>query len=78
MITKQKVDIMKIVKIAVQGVRWEADDMGDVADIPTDVTLCVEIENDADNEDIADALEDELSNEYGFTHEGWESFKVVD
>jgi len=68
---------MKIVKLAVQGVRWEADDMGDVADIPTDVTLCVEIENDADEEDIADVLEVELSNEYGFTHEGWVSFKVV-
>jgi len=68
---------MKIVKLEVQGVKWEADDMDDVADIPTDVTLCVIVENDADNEEIADALENELSNEYGFTHEGWESFKVV-
>ena len=68
---------MKIIKLEVKGVRWDADDMGDVADIPTDVTLCVEVEDDADEDDIAASLEDELSNEYGFTHEGWDSYKIV-
>jgi hypothetical protein len=61
------------IKVEVEGVKWEADDMEDVADLPINVIVVVEAESE-DIEDIENALEDELSNSFGFTHEGWDSY----
>ena len=63
------------IKVEVEGVRWDADDMEDVADLPINVIVVVEVESD-NFEDIENALEDELSNSFGFTHTGWDSYQI--
>ena len=66
-------------KIIISGVKWDADDEEDIADLPTTVTLKiddVELEGMSED-DIDDFIADKLSNEYGFTHDGWGSSKVI-
>jgi hypothetical protein len=68
------------VKIKVLHVRWEADNMNDVEDLPSDVELEIDAdtftdyENDDDSEEL---ISDELSNQYGFTHNGWASHQII-
>jgi len=66
-------------KIIVNGVKWDADDEEDIANLPTTVTLKIDNDKleDMDEDDIDDFIADELSNEYGFTHDGWGSSKVI-
>lgn len=64
-------------KVKVSGIRWEADDMEDVADVPTE--LVIEVPEDFLNEDdIENYIEDEISNVSGFTHNGWDDYAILD
>lgn len=68
-------------KVKVEGIKWEADNMEDVAHLENtmilDVPICI-----IESEDFEDALEefisDELSNETGFTHEGWSGHEIIE
>ena len=57
------------VKILVKNVRWDADEEEDIKDLPTEFYLEVK---DTDEETISDAI----TNEYGFTHKGFD-YKIV-
>lgn len=66
-------------KVVVSGIKWDVDDADDVADLPTEVTLTIPSNIDLTDEDeIGDFIENALSDEYGFTHNGWESEKLVE
>jgi len=64
--------------IKITGIKWEADDMKDVENISTDLILNipqkVEIKN---KEDLENYIENELSNQIGFTHNGWENYELI-
>jgi len=59
--------------IKVTNIQWDADDPADVADLPRDVVLKINVPYDADEDDIDDIVADELTDRYGFTHGGFET-----
>ena len=72
-----EVEYVQYVKVS--GIRWDADDMSDVADLPTEVEapiLLSMLENEADSICEVDEIVEEyilnyLSDKYGFTHDGF-------
>ena len=59
--------------IRVRNIQWDADDPADVADLPRNVDLKINVPYDADEDDIDDIVADELTDRYGFTHGGFET-----
>jgi hypothetical protein len=59
--------------IKVTNIQWDADNPADVADLPRDVVLKINVPYDADEDDIDDIVADELTDRYGFTHGGFET-----
>lgn len=67
-------------KVKVTGIKWGADDMEDVQDISTEMVLNIpeEVFHERDfDQALSDFIEDEISNQSGFTHLGWESHEVL-
>lgn len=62
-------------QIVVSGIQWEADDEEDIQDLPTEMLL--NVPDDVADEDIEEFIENELSNQSGFTHTGWEEYVLV-
>ena len=56
----------------VSNIKWDADDAEDVKDLPTSVTIAVDIPADADEDQVEELVADALTDKYGFTHDGFE------
>ena len=65
-------------KVFVSNISWEADDMSDVADLPTSCSVVIN-DNDVDDidnfEEVDQYISDYLSDTYGFTH-AWYSTSI--
>ena len=59
-------------QIKVSSIKWDADDDEDVKDLPTSVTIDVDIPADADEDQVEELVADALTDKYGFTHDGFE------
>jgi len=56
--------------MGVTGIKWDADDMNDVRDLSSSMTVTIP-SNITDKEEIEEYISDYLSNETGFTHNGF-------
>ena len=65
-------------KIRVYGVKWDVDDTKGTK-LPSTPTLIVNKEDWQNNneETIGEIIEEELSNQFGYLHKGWESYEIV-
>ena len=63
-------------KVKVIGIKWDADNLEDVEHLPTVMILDVPSHVE-DKDDLEAFIEDELSNQAGFTHDGWEEHELV-
>jgi hypothetical protein len=63
-------------KVKVIGIKWEADDIDDVSDLSTEMILDIP-DNVIIEGDLEDFIEDELSNQSGFTHLGWSKHEIL-
>lgn len=52
------------------------DESGLKLDIPTDIEMTINIDDDLEDEEIADIIGDELSNKFGFCHFGF-NYKIL-
>jgi len=59
--------------IRVRNIQWDADNPADVADLPRNVDLKINVPFNADEDDIDDIVADELTDRFGFTHDGFET-----
>ena len=59
--------------IRVRNIQWDADDPADIADLPRNVDLKINVPFNADEDDIDDIVADELTDRFGFTHDGFET-----
>jgi hypothetical protein len=70
-------------KVQVFGVKWETDNTPEDSEVlgtlPTNVVLDIPNWVDTnDEEELLDFISDELSNEYGFLHNGWPYHKLIE
>lgn len=65
-------------KVKVTGIKWDADNMNDVEGIPADMTINIpEHINLGDSDELEEFISDELSNQSGFTHDGWSDYELI-
>jgi hypothetical protein len=67
---------MSLVKYNVTNITWDADDMSDVAHLSSSMTVSVP-SNLTDRDDIEEYIADYLSDETGFTHDGFSASKAL-
>lgn len=68
-------------EIKVTGIKWDADNVHDVAHLPTEMIIAVpgDLVNDLinDEDELHAFIENELSNQSGFTHDGWDNHEII-
>jgi len=64
-------------KVKVIGIKWDADNLEDVKHLPTEMILDVPSHVE-DEDDLEEFIADELSNQSGFTHDGWGGYELVE
>lgn len=63
--------------VNVSGVKWDTDHKEDLENLSNTVTLTLPSDYpDMDKEELSDWIEKELSNEFNFAHNGWESHEL--
>lgn len=63
-------------KVHITGIRWDADNPEDISHLSSEMILDVP-EHVKDEDELEEFIEDELSNQSGFCHAGWERAEIL-
>jgi len=66
---REMIDGVASTEVYISNVQWDADDIADVRDLPTEFPIMVP--NELDDEDREEWISDFITDKFGFTHKGF-------